>query len=73
MILTEIVVVVCMTAAGGPCVNYVDVAKGVLSISDCDNAIQRIARDHAAAGTVLRRERSSCSLMPISNQNDLAA
>jgi hypothetical protein len=72
MILTEIFVVVCMTT-GTPCVNYVDVAQGVLSISACENAIQRVARDYAATGAVLRRERSSCSLMPVSNQNDLAS
>jgi hypothetical protein len=70
MILTEIFVVICMTN-GTPCVNYVDVAQGVLSASSCEDAIQRVARDHAGAGAVLRRERSSCSLMPISNQNDL--
>jgi hypothetical protein len=28
---------------------------------------------YAAAGAVLRREPSSCSLMPVSNQNDLAS
>jgi hypothetical protein len=44
MSLTEIFVVVCMTT-GTPCVNYVDVAQGVLSMSACENAIERIARD----------------------------
>jgi hypothetical protein len=71
MILTEIVVVICATT-GGPCTNYVEVVSGVLSVVGCERTIQEFARDHTPAGAVLRRERSSCALMPVSSQNDLA-
>jgi hypothetical protein len=72
MILTEIVVVIC-TTTGSPCINYVDVMPGFLSVSACEHAIQEIVRNHAANGTVLRRDHSSCTLMPVNTQNDLAS
>jgi hypothetical protein len=72
MILTEIFVVIC-TTTGTPCINYVDVTQGVLSGSACEHAIQEIMRGHAAANAVLHRERSSCTLMPVNTQNDLAS
>ena len=72
MILTEIFVVIC-TTTGGLCINYVDVVPRVLSVGTCEHAIQAIARDHPTAGAVLRRERSSCTLLPVNTQNDLAS
>jgi hypothetical protein len=72
MILTEIFVVIC-TLAGSHCTNYVDIAAGNLSVTACDHAIQESVRDHIAADMVLRRERSSCTLMPVNTQNDLAS
>jgi hypothetical protein len=72
MILTEIFVVMCTTAAV-PCINYVDVTPRILSASACEHAIQEIARDHPIAGAWLHRERSSCKLMPVNTQNDLAS
>jgi hypothetical protein len=72
MILTEIFVVIC-TTTGAPCINYVDVMPRILSVSACEHAIQEIVRDHSTAGTVLHRERSSCTLMPVNTQNDLAS
>ena len=71
MILTEIFVVMC--ALTGQCINYVDVTPGVLSITACEQAIHELARAHSAPSTVLRRERSSCGLMPVNTQNDLAS
>ena len=53
--------------------NSSDVTTGVLSVSGCEQAIQEVVRDHAAAGMVLRRKRSSCALMPVITQNDLAS
>ena len=72
MILMEIFVVMC-TTTDAPCLNYIDVMPGVLSGSACEHAIQEIARDHATAGAVLHRERSSCTLMPVNTQNDLTS
>jgi hypothetical protein len=72
MILTEIFVVIC-TLAGTHCTNYVDVAAGNLSVTACDHAIEEIVRDRIAADMVLRRERSSCTLVPVNTQNDLAS
>ena len=72
MILTQIVVVIC-TTTGSSCINYVDVTLGVLSVSACEHVIQEIVRNHAPDGTVLRRDRSSCTLMPVNTQNDLAS
>jgi hypothetical protein len=72
MILTEIFVVICPTI-GASCINYVDVTPGVLSVSACEHAIQKIVREHGAAGAVLHLERSSCTVMPINSQNDLAS
>jgi hypothetical protein len=72
MILTEVFVVICATT-GAPCMNYVDVMPNVLSISACEQAIQDIARNHTAANMVFHRERSSCTLMPVNTQNDLAS
>jgi hypothetical protein len=72
MILTEIFVVIC-TTTGGPCINYVDVMPHVLSVRACEHAIQEIVRDHPIAGAVLQRERSSCTLIPVDTQNDLAS
>ena len=71
MILTEIFVVMCTLA--GQCVNYTDVTPGVLSVNGCERAIYELARDHSVPGMVLRHERSSCVLMPINTQNDLAS
>jgi hypothetical protein len=71
MILTEIFVVMCTLA--GQCVNYADVAVGVLSVDACEQAIHGLARDHPVPGMVLRHERSSCMLMPIGTQNDLTS
>jgi hypothetical protein len=71
MILTEIFVVMCTLA--GQCVNYADVTPGVLSVDACERAIHELARDHPGPGMVLRHERSSCSLVPIGTQNDLAS
>jgi hypothetical protein len=72
MILTEIFVVIC-TLAGIHCTNYVAVAAGNLSATACENAIQELVKDRIAADMVLRRERSSCTLMPVNTQNDLAS
>ncbi len=72
MILTEIFVVIC-TLAGAPCTNYVAVAVGNLSASACEHAIQKLAQESIAADMVLRRDRSSCTLMPLNTQNDLAS
>ena len=72
MILTEIFVVVC-ALTGGQCINYVHITRGNLSVVACEHAIQEIARDHTAPGTVLHRERSSCTLVTVSTQNDLAS
>jgi hypothetical protein len=69
MMLTEIFVVIC-TTTGTPCINYVDVAPGVLSASACEHAMQEIVRDHVAAGAVIYREGSFCTLMPVNTQND---
>jgi hypothetical protein len=69
MILTEIFVVIC-TLAGAHCTNYVSVATGNLSGTACEHAIQELVREHIGADMALRRERSSCTLMPISTQND---
>jgi hypothetical protein len=71
MILTEIFVVMCTLA--GQCVNYADVTPGVLSVDACERAIHELARDHSELGMVLHHERSSCVLMPINTQNDLAS
>jgi hypothetical protein len=71
MILTEIFVVMCTLA--DQCVNYADVTPGVLSVDACEQAIHELARDHSVPGMVLRHERSSCVLMPINTQNDLAS
>jgi hypothetical protein len=71
MIWTEIFVVMCTLT--GQCVNYTDVTPGVLSVNGCEQAIHELARDHLAPGMVLRHERSSCTLMPISTQHDLAS
>ena len=46
---------------------------GNLSVTACEHAIQKMARDHTTADTVLRRERSYCKLLPINTQNDLAS
>ena len=72
MILTEISVVLC-ALAGGQCTSYVDVAPGHLSIVACERAIQQVARDHTAPGMVLHRARSSCRLVAVNTQNDLAS
>jgi hypothetical protein len=72
MILTEVFVVIC-TLSGTHCTNYVDVAAGKLSVIACDHAIQEIVRDHMAADMVLRREHSTCTLMPVNTQDDLAS
>ena len=72
MILTEILVVIC-TTTGATCINYIDVMPRILSVGACEHAIQEIARDHPNAGAVLHRERSSCTLMPVGTQNDLAS
>jgi hypothetical protein len=72
MILTEIFVVIC-TLTGTHCTNYVGVAAGILSVTASEHAIQEMVRDHIAADMVLRRERSSCTLMPVYTQNDLAS
>ena len=72
MILTEVFVVIC-TTAGTPCINYIDVAQGVLSVTACEHVMQKIARDHVANGAVLHRERSSCTVMPVNTQNDLVS
>jgi hypothetical protein len=71
MILTEIFVVMCTLT--GQCINYVDVTPGILSFDACERAIHELARNHSVPGTVLRHERSSCGLMPINTQNDLAS
>jgi hypothetical protein len=71
MILTEILAVMCTLA--GQCIDYVDVRPGVLSGDACERAIHELARDHSVPGMVLRHERSSCMLMPINTQNDLAS
>ena len=72
MILTEIFVVV-WTLTGGQCTSYVDIARGNLSVVGCERAIQEVARDHTAPGTVLHRGRSSCRLVTVNTQNDLAS
>ena len=72
MILTEVSVVMC-ALAGGQCINYVDVAPGNLSVVACERAIQQVARDHTAPGTVLHRGRSSCRLVTVNTQSDLAS
>jgi hypothetical protein len=72
MILTEIFVVICATT-GASCIDFVDVTPGVLSVSACEHAIQEIARKHGTAGAELHLERSSCTLMPVNTQNDLAS
>jgi hypothetical protein len=72
MILTEIFVVMC-TTSGTPCINYVDVTRGVLSVIDCEHAIQEVVRDHGAAALVLHRDRSACTPLPVNTQNDLAS
>ena len=72
MILTEIFVVVC-TLTGGQCTSYVDLTTGNLSVGACERAIQGIARDHTAPGTVLHRGRSSCRLVTVNTQNDVAS
>ena len=72
MILTEIVIVIC-TLANAHCSNYVAVTPGKLSVTACEHAIQQIARDHTSPGTVLHREDSYCTLIPVNTQNDLAS
>jgi hypothetical protein len=72
MILTEIFVVVC-ALTGGQCINYVHITRGNLSMVACERAIQEIARDHTAPGTVLHRGRSSCTLVTVNTQNDLTS
>jgi hypothetical protein len=39
----------------------------------CERAIYELARDHSSPGMVLLHERSSCTLMTINTQNDLAS
>jgi hypothetical protein len=68
MILTQVLIVMCTLA--GQCIDYVEVAPGILSVDACDRAIHQHAQDHAVPGTVLHRERSSCWLLPVSTQND---
>jgi hypothetical protein len=34
-----------------------------MAVIDCERAVQEIGRDRPPAGTVLRRERSSCASM----------
>ena len=72
MILTQILVVMC-TLDGAHCTNYLSVTRGSLSATACERAIQDIARDQATAGMVLDHGRSSCTLLPVSSQNDLPA
>jgi hypothetical protein len=72
MILTEIFVVIC-TLAGAHCANYMAVAVGNLSASACEHAIQELVQESLTADMVLRRELSSCTLMPVNTQNDLAS
>ena len=70
MILTEIFVVMC-TLTGTHCLNYVDVASGILSPAACENAIQEVVREHVTPGATLSRERSFCSRQMVNTQNDL--
>ena len=60
MILTEIFIVMCTLTS--QCVNYADVTLGVLSVGGCERAIYDLARDHAASGSIIRRDRSFCRL-----------
>jgi hypothetical protein len=72
MILTEVFVVIC-TTAGAPCINYIDVAQGVLSADACEHAMQKTVRDHMGDRAVFHRDRSFCAVMPVITQNDLAS
>lgn len=72
MIVTEISVVICASPAP-TAPNYVAVAVDHLSATACEHAIQELVQDRIAAGMVLRREHSSCTLMPVNTQNDLAS
>jgi hypothetical protein len=44
-----------------------------MGVIGCERAVQEIGRDRTPAGTILRRERSSCALTLVSTQNDLAS
>jgi hypothetical protein len=71
MIMTEIFIVVCTLS--GQCINHIDIASGVLSVDGCERAIHELAQDRVVADMILRRELSSCRLMPVNTQNDLAS
>jgi hypothetical protein len=63
MILTEVFVVIC-TTAGTPCINYIDVAQGVLSVTACEHVMQKIARGGSS------QWRAGCLRRPLQTIND---
>src|SRR6185312_9339390 len=62
-VLTQVVLVLC-ALSGAPCRTYVEFIELPLGPSACEQAIDTLARRHAAPGFWVVRKRSGCELFP---------